>query len=239
MATKGERLKAARERAGFKSAKAAADHFGWPESTYRAHEKAEHPDPNVASRNYRLEDAQKYAAAYGTTAEHLFYGDTAGRQKVVHRGHSTLTTPPNLMPRPGTIALSSKRLEVLGQAIGGVDGRFLMNGEVVDYVMCPPGLENAPGAYAVYVVGESMEPRYMAGETVFVHPNKPYRKGDYVVVQLHDVDNPDGPPLGYIKRFVAVTPTRLILSQFNPNKELEFERRSVVSIHKIVLAGES
>jgi phage repressor protein C with HTH and peptisase S24 domain len=80
-----------------------------------------------------------------------------------------------------------------------------------------------------------MEPRYFSGEVVYVHPTKPYRKNDFVVVQI-DAGNGD-PPLGFIKQFIQLTPTRLVLCQFNPKKEIEFERKKVLSIHKILFAG--
>ena len=69
----------------------------------------------------------------------------------------------------------SRDLPVLGTAMGGEEGAFEFNGEVVDYVRRPPGLEMARGAFAIYVQGESMAPRYEEGELVFVHPGRPAR----------------------------------------------------------------
>lgn len=111
-----------------------------------------------------------------------------------------------------------------------------MNGEVVDQVPCPPELDSVPNAYAVYAVGDSMEPRYRAGELIFVHPNKPYKRGDFVVVQIN-VDGEDAPH-GFIKEFVSLSPTTLTLRQFNPKKEIEFDRKKVISVHRIVGAME-
>jgi phage repressor protein C with HTH and peptisase S24 domain len=117
-------------------------------------------------------------------------------------------------------------------ALPGRFGEFVMNGQVVDTVECPPALDAVPDAYAVYVVGDSMEPRYYAGEIVYVHPNKPYKRGDFVVVQIN-VDGEEAPH-GFIKQFVSLSPTTLTLCQFNPKKEIEFPRKKVVSIHRIV-----
>ena len=41
-----------------------------------------------------------------------------------------------------------------------------LNGNQASEVLAPSTLAGVPGAYAVYVVGDSMEPRYFEGETV-------------------------------------------------------------------------
>ena len=121
--------------------------------------------------------------AFGVSGHWICYGD--GKTEASH-------------PRDA-VKLSSKRLPVLGQAIPGEHTRFVMNRQTIDEVMCPPGLENVPEAYAVFVLGDSMEPRYQAGEVVYVHPNKPCRKGDYVIAQTQDAGTEH--PIGFISRF--------------------------------------
>lgn len=129
-----------------------------------------------------------------------------------------------------------RMLPVLGEAVGGVDGEYVFNGHVLDYVACPPSLANVPNAYSVYVDGESMSPRYRSGEMVYVHPNKPARRGDDVIVQIKPRE--DGmPPRGYIKEFVGWTGSKLMLRQHNPAQSVDFDRELVVSVHPIVLAG--
>ncbi|MEY9198725.1 phage repressor protein C with HTH and peptisase S24 domain [Sinorhizobium fredii] len=141
--------------------------------------------------------------------------------------------------QPLSIKSATKRLiPVLGEAVGGEDGEYLFNGSVLDYVECPPSLDNVPNAYSVYVDGESMSPRYRPGEVVYVHPGKPPRRGDDVVVQIHrDKDDSGEPPRGYIKEYVGWTSTKLILQQHNPSKKIEFEKQQVVSVHPIILSG--
>lgn len=127
---------------------------------------------------------------------------------------------------------SGRRIPILGQSRGGEEGIFLFNGEAVDWIVAPHALENVPGAYGVFVSGDSMEPRYMPGETLLVRPHKPISRGDFVVVQMRGRD--ETVPHGFVKQFVTWTPTRLILRQYNPAKEIEIERGDVVSVHKIV-----
>lgn len=132
--------------------------------------------------------------------------------------------------RPG------KMIPVLGEVVGGDDGEYIFNGQVQDYVACPPSLVNVPNAYSVYVDGESMAPRYRPGEVVYVHPGRPPRRGDDVIVQIHGKDDSQ-PPRGFIKEFVGWAGEKLVLQQYNPQKRIEFSRQAVVSIHPIVLSG--
>lgn len=128
-------------------------------------------------------------------------------------------------------------IPLYGQAVGGVDGEFVLNeGSRLADIVAPPSLANISGAYAVTVSGESMEPRYFDGEVVFVTPKRRPVKGDFVVAQIHNPN--DGPPLAYVKRLVRNSEAGLVLEQYNPPKELRFEHRSVVSVHVIVMGGD-
>jgi phage repressor protein C with HTH and peptisase S24 domain len=128
-------------------------------------------------------------------------------------------------------------IPVYGHALGGKDGGFILSGNQVSEVLAPPNLAHVPDAYAVYVVGESMEPRYFAGETVFVNPRLPISRGAFVVAQIAK-GNGDGPQ-AYVKRFVSQDAKRLRLEQYNPKKTLEFPVSTVVAIHRIVMSGEN
>lgn len=124
-----------------------------------------------------------------------------------------------------------------GQARGGRDGQFPLNGNKVADVVAPSSLANVPDAYAVYVVGHSMEPRYFAGECVFVNPRLPLTKGCFVVAQIAAEVEGD-PPEAYIKRYVSSDARVLRLEQFNPRKALTFPANKVVSVHRIIMGGD-
>lgn len=129
----------------------------------------------------------------------------------------------------------STKIPVYGQAVGGIDGEFVMNGDRLEDVFAPPILSSVAEAYAVYVAGESMEPRYFDGEIVFVNPIKRVRRGDFVVAQIQAEEH--GPRLAYVKRFVRWNAQVLVLSQYNPEKELHFAAGQVVSVHLVVMGG--
>ena len=132
---------------------------------------------------------------------------------------------------------STTWIPVYGQAVGGKDGEFILSGNEVSEVLAPPAVSQSPDAYAVYVVGDSMEPRYFAGETVFVNPRLPISRGAFVVAQI--TSGQDAAPRAYVKRFVSQDTRRLRLEQFNPKKVLEFPISTVVSVHRIVMSGEN
>jgi phage repressor protein C with HTH and peptisase S24 domain len=127
-------------------------------------------------------------------------------------------------------------IPVYGHAVGGKDGEFILNGNQVTEVLAPASLSSVPGAYAVYVVGDSMEPRYFAGEVVFVSPRLPIGRGAFVVAQIALSD--DNVPHAFVKRFVSQDSKRLRLEQYNPRKTLEFPAAKVVSVHRIIMSGD-
>lgn len=131
--------------------------------------------------------------------------------------------------------MSDRDVPVYGRAQGGADGVFLFNGEVIGWEIRPPQLAGVKEAYATYVDGESMYPRYKPGETVWLNPHKPAARGDDVVVQLRPAEE-DAAPFGFIKEYVRRTPTKLVVAQHNPAQEIEFDLADVVSIHPIVFA---
>lgn len=133
---------------------------------------------------------------------------------------------------------NAEYIPLYGHAVGGVDGEFILNGNVLDQILAPPGLSPARGAYAVTCQGDSMAPRYFDGETIYVDPQKRVRRGDFVVAQIQN-PNEGSPPLAYIKRFVRHNDKELVLEQYNPPKEISFPHQAVVSVHYIVLGGQT
>lgn len=149
---------------------------------------------------------------------------------------TVVTDSPNAKLGP-KVTINRDKLPAYGQAVAGVDGEFVMNGNLIAYVDAPPGLDESKGAYAVFVSGDSMEPRYYDGETVYVDPTRRPMRGMFVVAQI--LSREGDPPYAYIKRFVRHNAQELVLSQFNPEKELRFPADRVVSVHVIVMGGSS
>jgi phage repressor protein C with HTH and peptisase S24 domain len=139
-----------------------------------------------------------------------------------------------LIRRP--ISRGERNLPVFGVAVGGDDAWFELNGQVHEYVERPAQLEGVHNGYALFVLGDSMEPRYLEGEIVYINPNRPVTAGSFVAVEFKSEDG--APGKGMIKQFVKRTPTKLVLRQLNPDRALEFTVDSVRHCHRIVQSGE-
>lgn len=130
-------------------------------------------------------------------------------------------------------------LPVYGTAAGANgDGAFVINmGGQVGTIRRPPGLMGNPGAFAIYVEGDSMEPRYEPGETAIIDPNRPVRPGDDVVIVVANPE-PGQPPRAYIKRLVRRGSEQIIVRQFNPEREIGFATREVQAIYRVMRTSE-
>ena len=122
---------------------------------------------------------------------------------------------------------------VYGVAVGGSNGDFRFNGQIVDYVRRPPGIANARNVYALWILGESMIPWNKNGDLIYVSPARPAAIGDHIVVQLQDSADGD-PGLAMVKLYVAKTPTQLKLAQYNPQREFTVALAKVKAIHKVL-----
>lgn len=227
MSEKAERLRQARIKAQFKYASDAAATLGVTASTYRAHENGQN--------DFSLDEAKLYAKKFNVDPLWLMNAEDVASLTVSQTKNGAFNLElPNATIRD-RISGEGKKIPVFGQAVGGIDGEFIMNGSILYEVMAPPVLSQITGAYAVSVAGESMVPRYEDGEICFVDPLRRVRKGDYVIAQIRLEEN--GPLLAYVKRFVRHNAEELVLEQFNPAKELRFRSDTVHTVHYIALAG--
>lgn len=170
----------------------------------------------------------RLAPVLQVSAAWLMGEDDGGRQ---------MSTPNASFPPRYHAFPDAPQIPLLGQSVSGPNGRFVLNGQTIDRVFCPPNLVGVEGAYAVRVYGTSMEPRYFAGETIWMNPHEPVRSNDFVVVQVIG-DDEDEARDSYIKQFVSRSSKVVRLRQLNPDdgetEMLEFPADRVYSIHKIV-----
>jgi phage repressor protein C with HTH and peptisase S24 domain len=126
-------------------------------------------------------------------------------------------------------------LPVKGIAVGGSDGEgdFRFNGEVVDYLPRPPMLAHRRRAFAVQVSNESMYPRFSEGVRLYVDPDQHARPGDDVIIEMHAPRDGEA-GAAYVKTLVKRTPTKVVVQQFNPPKEISFDLDKVRSIYRVI-----
>ena len=104
-------------------------------------------------------------------------------------------------------------------------------------VMRPYGAANMADALAVYVVGDSMSPRYEPGELLFVHPEADIAVGCDVVIELHPLEGA-AVPTKILKRYCGRTATALRLTQFNPPLDCEVDLTMVKKISRVLTTRE-
>ena len=237
-----QRLRFAREQAGYASASDAARAIGVEEPTYLGHENGSRGLSRAGARYARFFHVSLDWLIGGRGEYRIGGGDAQFATALRSPGASLagLSDETSMPPPPRNAELGGPAqlhaIPAYGQAVGGRDGEFILNGNRIVDILAPPSLQGVPDAYAVYVVGDSMEPRYFAGEAVFVNPRLPVRRGDFVVAQIA-VQEGDAPH-AYIKRFMARDARHLRLEQFNPRKALEFPVGRVISVHRIIMGGD-
>ncbi len=145
-------------------------------------------------------------------------------------------TPQHLRPgRCGPLA-NTQRLQafgpkrdlpVLGRAQGGKDGNIVMEDNAMDWTFRPADLQGVKDAFAVYVTGDSMVPKYKNQDLAYVHPTKAPRKGRFVLVETSD-------HTGFIKQFIKWDGQELVLKQFNPAREIRLAREKVLRVLLVI-----
>lgn len=160
---RAERLKAARRRAGFKTAAAAAAHFNWNRNTYSSNENGNAP------YSYRM--AKEYGAAFDVSPQWLYDGLGA--------------SDPDVPPPPSAARLSL--VPVIGRVGADTEGRvlFASGQEAGDLVPLPPG--GTDKAVALRIVGHSMRGVADEGGLIYFEdqrtPPTPDMFGHVVVVE--------------------------------------------------------
>jgi len=200
-----------------------------------------------AGRVPRVDTLMKLASVLQVDPNWLLTGEGELGQVEPRRGAADLDATSKTAKRkprsevePADVALPLRSLmprdvPVYGTAAGSIVGAFEMDG-IVDYVRRPPAVMAAPDVYALYITGESMAPAYRPGDLVFVHPGRPVRVGDIVIVQTRDFDS--APIQSYIKELVRRTEGSLRLHQYNPVATIDLSRETVVAVHRVLSLAE-
>jgi transcriptional regulator with XRE-family HTH domain len=203
--TFGSRLRAAREQKGLTQVEL-AESLGISQSAVAQWESGRSsPAPATAARLQKL----------------------LGISPPVAAGEELLLTRRSFGRRP--------RLPVVGSPAPGDDERILVDASARGEVLAPPQLEGIKGAKAVYVRGRAMEPRYYAGEIVYLNPNRPPNPGDFVFLTVREPSFPAA--VGYIRQFAGADLVSVRVYTINPKREELFARQAVIEIATIVGSG--
>lgn len=127
-------------------------------------------------------------------------------------------------------SFGARDLPVFASAQAGPEG-MMVSYEPIEWLERPAPLAGVPGAFAMYVVNDSMEPRYRQGDLLLVHPQRPVKRGqDVLVIRASDASQ----HAAYVKELVALDESRVRLRQLNPPGEFELARELVVGLHLVV-----
>jgi SOS-response transcriptional repressor LexA len=138
--------------------------------------------------------------------------------------------PPAPRPIPADELVGQADLPIYGSAQGGPSG-MIMHPDAIERVRRPAPLTGVAKGFGVYVVGDSMSPAYEHGDLILVHPGRPPRRGDDVLLLQHE---PDGDVAALVKRLIRWTQKSWHLEQFNPRREFDLPRAAWQEVHVIV-----
>lgn len=111
--------------------------------------------------------------------------------------------------------IGRRDLPIYASAQGGADGMTVIP-EPIDWVDRPADLLHAKEAFGVYLLGDSMHPRFEQGDMVIVSPALPPAQGNDVLICAH---KPDGETTALVKRLLRVERDAWYVEQFNPPKK--------------------
>jgi phage repressor protein C with HTH and peptisase S24 domain len=152
-----------------------------------------------------------------------------------HAVESPIPLPTADIPRPSrgrppsASSHAADRIPIRSGGRGGTDQEMFLE-DAVGYTPRPANLAGVREAYAIYMVGDSMEPRYEQGWLLHINPFKPPKRGRDVVVYKQG-------NAVLIKQFVGWEGDNLVLRQFNPPDTLRIPRNEVRECHLIVGAA--
>lgn len=130
---------------------------------------------------------------------------------------------------------ASGAIPIVGVVAGSISGRPSLN-SAMGFIHRPPALALAANAYAMYVNGSSMVPKFDHGDLIVVDPDRTPKPGDAVVLQLRTFD---GDHIATsIKLLVSISDTVVTVHQLNPAGTIQHARGAVVAIDKVLKLAE-
>lgn len=128
------------------------------------------------------------------------------------------------------ISFGPDMIPILGNANGSTEALVLNFDQPIGQILRHPNQKGMKGAFALYARGESMSPRYMPGEPVYVIANKPPQKGQDCIVEMKNGES-------YLKIYTKQTEAELICRQLSPDKSWKRLLMDIKSIHAVVGRG--
>jgi len=121
-----------------------------------------------------------------------------------------------------------ENMPVRAAARGGVDQEMFLEDGPIDWVKKPDYLKNARDPYGMYVVGESMMPRFRPAQILHINPYKPPASGAGVIVVKRN-------QAILIKEFVRRSSDGVVLREYQPEaREFTVAEEDLDTVHTVV-----
>lgn len=178
-------------------------------------------------RQVKAIEVPHIAAFLGVSQEevlrHALTEGAAAPAEPARRGRPPRSASPGL----GASSPASDQVPIKSAGRGGTDQQMFLEDGPIGYTPRPANLNGVRDAYAIYMIGDSMEPRYEQGWLLHVNPFKPPTRGRDVVVYKRG-------QAVLIKQFVGWQGDHLVLRQLNPDETFRVPRADIVECHLIV-----
>src|SRR3546814_18043909 len=123
----------------------------------------------------------KVLAVAGKTVADLYLADAGIQPALVNPPFNPHDLPRDV-PIHGTAMGGSLEVRSNGE-LSQIEETLVEDG-VVGYARRPPSIDSNRKSYALYITGESMEPRYRAGDLVYVEDRKSVVSGKSVSIRV-------------------------------------------------------
>lgn len=217
------RLKELREQAGL-TMRSVSDALGWSLTRYQHYEDRYKRKYLPFELARALEDMFVRQGVQAGAVLQL--AGLENGQNVPARAGGTAVRPVSL-----NAAAAQRDLPVHSAFREGADGFWFVEGDAKEFVERPANLRGVANAFALYADGESMEPRYFAGELLFVNPNRPITPNCFVAIEMAD-------GRGQIRQFLRRTHDGIFVRRLNPNQEQRLPAPEVKRMYRITGSAE-
>jgi SOS-response transcriptional repressor LexA len=217
------RLKELREQAGL-TMRSVSDALGWSLTRYQHYEDRYKRKYLPFELARALEDM--FVRQGVATGAVLQLAGLEGNQNLPARQGTAAMRPVSL-----NAAASQRDLPVHSSFREGADGFWFVEGDAKEFVERPANLRGVANAFALYADGETMQPRYFAGELLFVNPNRPITPNCFVAIELAD-------GRGQVRQFLRRTHDGIFVRRFNPDQEQRLPAAEVKRMYRITGSAE-
>ena len=217
------RLKELREQAGL-TMRSVSDALGWSLTRYQHYEDRYKRKYLPFELARALEDMfVRQGVAAGAA---LQLAGLEGGQNLPQRAGAAAARPVSL-----NASASQRDLPVHSTFREGFDGFWFVEGDAKEFVERPANLRGVANAFALYADGESMQPRYFAGEMLFVNPNRPITPNCFVAIEMND-------GRGQVRQFLRRTHDGIFVRRLHPDTEQRLPASEVKRLYRITGSAE-